>query len=146
MRGKYIETVKWNVCCILLQMIAIVALFSDWRIGAGLISLDILIMIAGTIVLIRKKGSVTVCSKCGAEIPKKVRVCPVCGMVIQKENTEKELAEVIKQESESVEAPSPLDRDFERIEEMDVDKALSYGSEDIESILVEKMRKDDTVL
>lgn len=47
--------------------------------------------------------------------------------------------------NESVEAPSTLDRDFERIEEMSVEKALAYESEDIESILVEKMKQDVSV-
>ena len=36
-----------------------------------------------------------------------------------------------------------LERDFERIEEMNVEKALAYEEEDIEGILMEKMKQED---
>lgn len=36
-----------------------------------------------------------------------------------------------------------LERDFERIEEMNVEKALAYVEEDIEGILMEKMKQED---
>ena len=36
-----------------------------------------------------------------------------------------------------------LERDFERIEEMNVEKALANEEEDIEGILMEKMKQED---
>lgn len=147
MKNKNMENVKKSMCGILLQMAALAGFFIGKMWGAGLLIISILYAGIYTFSQIKKNAKLRLCEKCGAEFPKNYRVCPNCGNVCVKADTEKELAEVMEDEEERTpeETPEELERNFERIEEMNVEKALALDEDDIEGILMEKMQKDDRI-
>lgn len=68
----------------------------------------------------------------------------MCGDSVKRMDTEWKLTEMMEGEEKGERRMSQeLERDFERIEEMNVEKALAYEEEDIEGILMEKMKQDD---
>ena len=60
---------------------------------------------------------------------------------------ERDLAKVMEDENEREpeETPEELERNFARIEEMDIEKALALEEEDIEDLLTEKNKNDDRI-
>lgn len=68
----------------------------------------------------------------------------MCRDSVKRMDTEWKLTEMMEGEEKGERRMSQeLERDFERIEEMNVEKALAYEEEDIEGILMEKMKQDD---
>ena len=144
MKKQYMEVVRKYIVSILIQALALGMLFYDWRLSAGFILFNMLYISIDTVMQARKRAVVRRCRRCGAKISKKHRVCPVCGDSVKKADTEWELAEMMEGEEKGERRMSQeLERDFERIEEMNVEKALAYEEEDIEGILMEKMKQED---
>lgn len=140
----YDKTADDRYYILTLLALALGALFYGHRLSAGLILLDILYISVYTVMRAKRKAAVRICRRCGAKISKKRRGCPSCGKSVKRTDTEWKLAEMIEGEEEGERRmPQELERDFERIEEMNVEKALAYGEEDIEGILMEKMKQDD---
>ncbi len=143
MKKQYMEDVRKNIGSILIQVLALGVLFYDRRLSAALILFNILYISVYTVMRAKKRAMVRICRRCGAKISKKHRVCPVCGDSVKKADTERELVEMMEGEGKGERRMSQeLERDFERIEEMNVEKALAY-EEDIEGILMEKMKQED---
>ena len=141
MKKQYMEVVRKYIVSILIQALALGMLFYDWRLSAGFILFNMLYISIDTVMQARKRAVVRISRRCGAKISKKHRVCPVCGDSVKKEW---ELAEMMEGEEKGERRMSQeLERDFERIEEMNVEKALAYEEEDIEGILMEKMKQED---
>lgn len=144
MKNQYMQDVRKNVGSILMQALALGMLLYDWRLSAGLILLDILYISVYTVMQVKKRAAVRICRRCGSKISKKHRVCPMCGDSVKRMDTEWKLTEMMEGEEKGERRMSQeLERDFERIEEMNVEKALAYEEEDIEGILMEKMKQDD---
>ncbi len=144
MKKQYMEVVRKYIVSILIQALALGMLFYDRRLSAGFILFNMLYISVDTVMQARKRAVVRRCRRCGAKISKKHRVCPVCGDSVKKADTELELAEMMEGEEKGERRMSQeLERDFERIEEMNVEKALAYEEEDIEGILMEKMKQED---
>lgn len=144
MKKQYMEVVRKYIVSILIQALALGMLFYDRRLSAGFILFNMLYISVDTVMQARKRAVVRRCRRCGAKISKKHRVCPVCGDSVKKADTERELAEMMEGEEKGERRMSQeLERDFERIEEMNVEKALAYEEEDIEGILMEKMKQED---
>lgn len=144
MKKQYMEVVRKYIVSILIQALALGMLFYDWRLSAGFILFNMLYISIDTVMQARKRAVVRISRRCGAKISKKHRVFPVCGDSVKKVDTERELAEMMEGEEKGERRMSQeLERDFERIEEMNVEKALAYEEEDIEGILMEKMKQED---
>jgi len=145
MKNKNVENVRKNICSMLLQGFAAAGIFISKGWGAGLLVLSIAYTGICTISLVKRNAGIRVCEKCGAEFPRKSRVCPNCGNVCEQADEEKEFAEVMKTENEREpeETPEELERNFERIEEISIEKALAMDEEDIEQILMEKIRQEE---
>nr|WP_305138949.1 hypothetical protein [uncultured Schaedlerella sp.] len=144
MKKQYMEVVRKYIVSILIQALALGMLFYDRRLSAGFILFNILYIGVDTVMQARKRAVVRISRRCGAKISKKYRVCPVYGDSVKKVDTERELAEMMEGEEKGERRMSQeLERDFERIEEMNVEKALAYEEEDIEGILMEKMKQED---
>lgn len=148
MKNKIMDNIKKNLCSMLLQGLALAGTFLAKEWSAGLLVLSILWTGIDTIGLLKKKAGVRICPKCGAEFTRKCRVCPNCGNVFEKADEEKEFAEVIEDqnEREPEETPEELERNFEKIEEISIERALAMGEDDIEKILTEKLEEDDNTL
>lgn len=147
MKNRNIENVKRMISAMALQVLALAGLFINKRIGAGFLCISILYTGICIALLAGKNSKVRVCRKCGMEFPKQYRVCPNCGNACETADIEREYAEVIERENERApeETPEELKRNFERVEEISIEKALSLSEEDIEGILEEKMKNDDNV-
>ncbi len=144
MKKQYMEVVRKYIVSILIQVLALGMLFYDRRLSAGFILFNMLYISVDTVMQARKRAVVRRCRRCGAKISKKHTVCPVCGDSVKKADTERELEEMMEGEEKGERRMSQeLERDFERIEEMNVEKALAYEEEDIEGILMEKMKQED---
>lgn len=147
MKHRNMENVQKVLCSMLLQVLALTGIFISKGIGAGILVLSILYTGICTAALRKKNKEIYICDKCGMEVPKQCRVCPNCGNTCEKMDAEKELAEVIEDENEREpeETPEELERNFARIEEMDIEKALALEEADIEGILTEKIKNDDRI-
>lgn len=145
MRKNAAGVIRSNICSIFLQILALGVYFLDKRISVGVIVFNILFIFGNSLSLIKKNAKNRVCEKCGTEFPILHRVCPACGHITAKGNHEKEMAEVMKRQdiNEVVNQFDELDRDFERVEQMTIEKALAYEEDDMESILMEKMLFDE---
>ncbi len=140
------ENLGKNLCSIVLQLLALAGFFINRRLGVGLQMLSVVYMIYCAMSAAKKLSGVRICEKCGMELLRQYRVCPNCGNVCEAADAEKELTEVMKNESEREleETPEELERNFARVQEMNLESALALGEDDIEGILLEKMQSDDT--
>ncbi|MCC8049792.1 MAG: hypothetical protein LIP10_03910 [Clostridiales bacterium] len=94
---------------------------------------------------VRKSLEKRICRKCGTEFARKLRVCPACGEAYSEADMEKEFSAVIagENEKETEKSPEEINRDYERIEEMNVEAAFALNESDFDEIIREKQLRDD---
>lgn len=147
MKHRNTENVRKTLCSMLLQVLALAGVFISKGVGAGILILSILYTGICMAVLRKQNQRIYICDKCGMEFPEQYRVCPNCGNACEKMDMERDLAKVMEDENEREpeETPEELERNFARIEEMDIEKALALEEEDIEDLLTEKNKNDDRI-
>ncbi|MCD7885333.1 MAG: hypothetical protein LUI87_16765 [Lachnospiraceae bacterium] len=141
------STVVKIMVSIALQIIALSALrYELYMFGAGVIIADIVYLYVIMILDVKKSLGKRICRKCGTEFARKLRVCPACGEAYREVDMEKEFSAVIagENEKETEKSPEQINRDYERIEEMNVEAAFSLDESDIDEIIREKQLRDDS--
>ncbi len=143
MRRSYAEFIRVSVCCMALQGMAVCVMLVNRRAGIGLLLLEILFLGIWTAVFGRKRRELRTCPKCGAESNRLSRVCGQCGNPFEDIQEEQEFETLMREEErqETPISPEELEKDFEMVEEVDVETAMKM--EGLGEIFAEKRRRDD---
>lgn len=146
MRKGYVNTVIKMMASILLQTWSLVLLYHDFYLAAaGMIIFDIVYLYVVMLVTVKGELENRTCKKCGTVFSRKLRICPACGQPYGAADREHEFAVILENENEkeTEKTPEEINRDFERIEEMNVEAAFALDESGIDEILREKQKRDD---
>lgn len=69
------------------------------------------------------------CPECKSKIRKAYRICPECGHLFQKGLSEEQLTDVIEKEKEDDMSSEQIDRVFEKVDTLSIEKIKAYDSE-----------------
>ena len=73
-----------------------------------------------------RRMQIKICPECKCEIQKSYRICPECGHLFQTGISNEKLTDFIEKEKEAEMTSAQIDKDFEKIETISIEDAITY--------------------
>lgn len=124
--------VKWICVFSIFEIMGIALLICRKPLGVFLLLAGILLQLGYIVGIVLPNRSYKACARCQSKIHKSSRICPVCGLINEELDEEKELSDAIDRMSSE-----QIDCDFDKIEEIAVDELSAFDG-DIEAFLRSK--------